>query len=183
MSITLTKKLTISSRIGFLSLIDEGNFLRIYNQSAYIINKIFQQNLKIATNILNKSQKCSIVYCGFPKRNLSLHFNNAQKMEWGYQIAGDFDLSGYQMWFNQFFTLSKKDINTRVNPLVHHQSKIINQSQQPEIMPKLSPKTVRTTLHLNTNQLIFLKNWQPDSDNNKITQQFMLSLQRQLFRS
>lgn len=183
MSMHITEKLEISRRLGYLSLIDEGSFLRIYNQSAYIISELYQQKLKIMHNILGKLNNYPIVYCGFPKRNLSFHFNNAQKMEWGYQIAGDFDLSGYQMWFNQFFTLSKKDINTRVNPLVHHQSKIINQSQQPEIMPKLSPKTVRTTLHLNANQLIFLKNWQPDSDNNKITQQFMLSLQRQLFRS
>lgn len=68
MSIHISEKLEISRRLGYLSLIDEGVYLRIYNQSAYIINQLYQQNLKIASHVIGKLQQYQIVYCAFPKK-------------------------------------------------------------------------------------------------------------------
>ena len=114
MNIKINDKLEISQRQGFLSLIDEGSFLRIYNQSAFIITQKLQHNFKISAHTIGKFQQYHFVYCAFPKRNLHFYFKNIHKTAWGYQLTCEYDLADYDNWFKQFFVQTNKKLNKNI---------------------------------------------------------------------
>lgn len=182
----ITEKLAISRRKGYLSLIDEGYFFRIYNQSAYIVNELYQQNLTLSCNIIGKLQNHRIVYCGFPKTSLSLRFKNVYKTPWGYEIRGNFNLNNYNDWFEQLFIQSSKQVKhlhkSRVEREINSiitigNSKLTAQQLNIDIQQCL-PKNI----YLNQRQLAFLINWQRGSYSHVTNENFIESLKRQLMK-
>ena len=119
----IEEKLSISQRHNYLSLIEEGIFFRAYNQSAYILNQYYHQELKIISNMVKKLNNQQIVFCAFPKTQIKQRLPHSVKTEWGYELKGNFELSNYQDWFEHILSLdstyikniNKKNINNDVN--------------------------------------------------------------------
>ena len=176
MNIKINDKLEISQRQGFLSLIDEGSFLRIYNQSAFIVTQILQRHFKISAHTIGKFQQYHFVYCAFPKRNLHFHFENIRKTAWGYELAGEYDLADYDNWFKQFFVQTNKNLNKNITAQEsdsHLPSRhLISKERSVEIEGK--------HIYLNHKQIMFLRNWQRGYNNNIVIENFIESLQRKL---
>ncbi|PXY91875.1 hypothetical protein [Gilliamella apis] len=176
MNIKINDKLEISQRQGFLSLIDEGSFLRIYNQSAFIITQILQHNFKISAHTIGKFQQYHFVYCAFPKRNLHFHFENIRKTAWGYELTGEYDLVDYDNWFKQFFVHTHKNLNRNITAqqLDSHLTSghLFSNERSVEIEGK--------PIYLNPKQIMFLRNWQRGYNNNIVIENFIESLQRKL---
>ncbi|TSJ92014.1 hypothetical protein FPQ14_01790 [Gilliamella apicola] len=176
MNINIKEKLKVSQRQGFLSLIDEGSFLRIYNQSAFIVTQILQRHFKISAHTIGKFQQYQFVYCAFPKRNLHFHFENIRKTAWGYELAGEYDLADYDNWFKQFFVQTNKNLNKNITAQEsdsHLPSRhLISKERSVEIEGK--------HIYLNHKQIMFLRNWQRGYNNNIVIENFIESLQRKL---
>lgn len=186
MTMHITDKLAISRRKGYLSLIDEGYFFRIYNQSAYIANELYQQNLTLSCNIIGKLQNNRIVYCGFPKTSLSSRFKDLHKTAWGYEITGNFNLNNYDDWFNQLFIQPSKQVKHLHKSRVKHEinrtvaidnSNLISQQISVEIKQN-STKNI----YLNQRQIAFLINWQRGNYSHVTNENFIESLKRQLLK-
>ena len=176
MNINIKEKLKVSQRQGFLSLIDEGSFLRIYNQSAFIVTQILQHNFKISAHTIGKFQQYQFVYCAFPKRNLHFYFKNIHKTAWGYQLTGEYDLADYDNWFKQFFAQTNNNLNKNITTQQSDShlasAYLFSNERSVEIEGK--------HIYLNPKQVMFLRNWQRGYNNNIVIENFIESLQRKL---
>ena len=176
MNIKINDKLEISQRQGFLSLIDEGSFLRIYNQSAFIITQKLQHNFKISAHTIGKFQQYHFVYCAFPKRNLHFYFKNIHKTAWGYQLTGEYDLADYDNWFKQFFAQTNNNLNKNITT----QQSDLHLTSAHLFLNERSVENKGKHIYLNPKQVMFLRNWQRGYDNNIVIENFIESLQRKL---
>lgn len=191
----IENKLVISCRENYLSLFDEGFFLRMYNQSAYIFNEEFNQNLKLNCNMIKKLNNQPIVYCAFPKSQISYRIKNAVKTEWGYQVEGHFNLSSYLFWFNNIVQSVGLVVNQNVNVIkqqkqvtysnttCNYSNNIELNSEQQLDLTSIEITDLLTNLSLTPKQLNFLKNWQPGLYQSTINDRFIESLKRKLIKS
>lgn len=183
----IKKKLAISNRSNYLSLIDEGFFLKAYNQSAYIINQVLKQDLKLCCNIIKKLNNQPIVYCAFPKNQITNRFHSANKTTWGFEVQGEFDLTSYQDWFD--IMVQCYAVRFVKNYQTVHQSKKINcniaiptieMSQQRQDLHLVKTKTKLAKIQLTNQQLTFLQNWKRGAYSPTVTESFVESLKKQL---
>ena len=116
----IEEKLIISQRHNYLSLIEEGIFFRAYNQSAYILNQYYHQDLKVISNVVKKLNNQQIVFCAFPKTQIKQRLPHSVKTEWGYELKGNFELSNFQDWFENILSLDSTYIKNISNKNVSH---------------------------------------------------------------
>lgn len=184
----IEEKLSISQRHNYLSLIEEGIFFRAYNQSAYILNQYYHQELKIISNMVKKLNNQQIVFCAFPKTQIKQRLPHSVKTEWGYELKGNFELSNYQDWFEHILSLdsdskyikniSKKNINNDVN-FSKKQEKILQQQLSSTMNDSLvSP--IFYNIQLTQQQLKFLYKWQRGNCLPIIMENFIESIKQQL---
>lgn len=182
----IEEKLSISQRHNYLSLIEEGIFFRAYNQSAYILNQYYHQELKIISNMVKKLNNQQIVFCAFPKTQIKQRLPHSVKTEWGYELKGNFELSNYQDWFEHILSLdstyikniNKKNINHDVN-FSKKQEKILQQQLSSTMNDSLvSP--IFYNIQLTQQQLKFLYKWQRGNCLPIIMENFIESIKQQL---
>ena len=182
----IEEKLIISQRHNYLSLIEEGIFFRAYNQSAYILNQYYHQDLKVISNVVKKLNNQQIVFCAFPKTQIKQRLPHSVKTEWGYELKGNFELSNYQDWFEHILSLdstyikniNKKNINHDVN-FSKKQEKILQQQLSSTMNDSLvSP--IFYNIQLTQQQLKFLYKWQRGNCLPIIMENFIESIKQQL---
>lgn len=182
----IEEKLSISQRHNYLSLIEEGIFFRAYNQSAYILNQYYHQDLKVISNVVKKLNNQQIVFCAFPKTQIKQRLPHSVKTEWGYELKGNFELSNYQDWFEHILSLdskyikniNKKNINNDVN-FSKKQEKILQQQLSSTMNDSLvSP--IFYNIQLTQQQLKFLYKWQRGNCLPIIMENFIESIKQQL---
>lgn len=182
----IEEKLSISQRHNYLSLIEEGIFFRAYNQSAYILNQYYHQDLKVISNVVKKLNNQQIVFCAFPKTQIKQRLPHSVKTEWGYELKGNFELSNYQDWFEHILSLdstyikniNKKNINHDVN-FSKKQEKILQQ-QLSSIMNDSLVSPIFYNIQLTQQQLKFLHKWQRGNCLPIIMENFIESIKQQL---
>lgn len=182
----IEEKLSISQRHNYLSLIEEGIFFRAYNQSAYILNQYYHQELKIISNMVKKLNNQQIVFCAFPKTQIKQRLPHSVKTEWGYELKGNFELSNYQDWFEHILSLdstyikniNKKNINHDVN-FSKKQEKILQQ-QLTSTMNDSLVSPIFYNIQLTQQQLKFLYKWQRGNCLPIIMENFIESIKQQL---
>lgn len=196
----IEEKLAISERSGYLSLIDEGLFLRIYNQSAYIVNALQKQKLVLSCNVIKKLDNRQIVYCGFPKSSLAQRVSNAEKTKWGFEVKGDFDLTDYSNWFQWAFSSAWQRLVKQKEAKLQNLAYVPNSASsaqvqaqaQPQILvqPQAQAEPVLALVNnmaqnnqqccLSDKQVAFIKSWQRGLYPTEVEEGFMESLKQQL---
>lgn len=143
--IQLTKN---TSGICFIK--DSGFFCRLYNQSAYIVTKLFNHPLKLHVKTIKKLNNEIIINCGLPVKNVLTYFPNALETEWGFVLNGKFDLTDYLIW----------------------RTHIINNAKQMEYYYIDLAKH----FHLTPKQIAFLLTWEQASSHIKTDNDFLAEL-------
>ncbi|OCG03802.1 hypothetical protein [Gilliamella apis] len=182
----IEEKLSISQRHNYLSLIEEGIFFRAYNQSAYILNQYYHQDLKVISNVVKKLNNQQIVFCAFPKTQIKQRLPHSVKTEWGYELKGNFELSNFQDWFENILSLDSTYIKNISNKNVNHdvnfskkQEKILQQQLSSTMNDSLvSP--IFYNIQLTQQQLKFLHKWRRGNCLPIIMENFIESIKQQL---
>lgn len=112
----------------------------------------------------------------FLKKNIRLRFYNARKTSWGYEVKGNFDLSFYDDWFKQFFTVPVSPSRRDCSRQLQFQHTSFN-----EVQPTRTHQLL-TNIYLNPQQLVFLKTWQPGECSPAVVEDFINSLKSQLLK-
>ena len=129
-----------------VQFIAEGNFLKLYNQSLYVVEQLLGFNLKVTAKYIKKIDE--IIICGgFPTRSITKRYPNASPNLTGYELLGDYDLSGYELWYQKHCQIPKQ--KTPQSLLTTSQE--INE-QLNEFHDMNKPLTVQ--------HLLFLQSWQ-----------------------
>ncbi|MCX8585973.1 MULTISPECIES: hypothetical protein [unclassified Gilliamella] len=129
-----------------VQFIAEGNFLKLYNQSLYVVQQLLGFNLKATAKYIKKIDE--IIICGgFPTRSITKRYPNASPNLTGYELLGDYDLSGYELWYQKHCQIPKQ--KTPQSLLTTSQE--INE-QLNEFHDMNKPLTVQ--------HLLFLQSWQ-----------------------
>ena len=137
-------KIALSKRP--VQFIAEGNFLKLYNQSLYVVEQLLGFNLKVTAKFIKKIDQ--IIVCGgFPTRSITKRYPNASPNLTGYELLGDYDLSGYELWYQKHCQIPKQ--KTPQSLLTTSQE--INE-QLNEFRDMNKPLTVQ--------HLLFLQSWQ-----------------------
>ena len=137
-------KIALSKRP--VQFIAEGNFLKLYNQSLYVVQQLLGFNLKATAKYIKKIDE--IIICGgFPTRSITKRYPNASPNLTGYELLGDYDLSGYELWYQKHCQIPKQ--KTPQSLLTTSQE--INE-QLNEFRDMNKPLTVQ--------HLLFLQSWQ-----------------------
>lgn len=182
----IEEKLSISQRHNYLSLIEEGIFFRAYNQSAYILNQYYHQDLKVISNVVKKLNNQQIVFCAFPKTQIKQRLPHSVKTEWGYELKGNFELSNYQDWFEHILSLDSKYIKNINKKNVNHDANSLK--KQEKILPRQLTSAMNDSLaspifyniQLTQQQLKFLYKWQRGNCLPIIMENFIESIKQQL---
>ena len=129
-----------------VQFIAEGNFLKLYNQSLYVVEQLLGFNLKVTAKYIKKIDE--IIICGgFPTRSITKRYPNASPNLTGYELLGDYDLSGYNLWYQKHCQIPKQ--KTPQSLLTTSQE--VNE-QLNEFHDMNKPLTVQ--------HLLFLQSWQ-----------------------
>ncbi|MCX8663220.1 hypothetical protein [Gilliamella sp. B2911] len=129
-----------------VQFIAEGNFLKLYNQSLYVVQQLLGFNLKATAKYIKKIDE--IIICGgFPTRSITKRYPNASPNLTGYELLGDYDLSGYDLWYQKHCQIPKQ--KTPQSLLTTSQE--VNE-QLNEFRDMNKPLTVQ--------HLLFLQSWQ-----------------------
>ena len=137
-------KIALSKRP--VQFIAEGNFLKLYNQSLYVVQQLLGFNLKATAKYIKKIDE--IIICGgFPTRSITKRYPNASPNLTGYELLGDYDLSGYNLWYQKHCQIPKQ--KTPQSLLTTSQE--VNE-QLNEFHDMNKPLTVQ--------HLLFLQSWQ-----------------------
>ena len=137
-------KIALSKRP--VQFIAEGNFLKLYNQSLYVVEQLLGFNLKATAKYIKKIDE--IIICGgFPTRSITKRYPNASPNLTGYELLGDYDLSGYNLWYQKHCQIPKQ--KTPQSLLTTSQE--VNE-QLNEFHDMNKPLTVQ--------HLLFLQSWQ-----------------------
>ena len=137
-------KIALSKRP--VQFIAEGNFLKLYNQSLYVVQQLLGFNLKVTAKYIKKIDQ--IIVCGgFPTRSITKRYPNANPNLTGYELLGDYDLSGYELWYQKHCQIPKQ--KTPQSLLTTSQE--VNE-QLNEFHDMNKPLTVQ--------HLLFLQSWQ-----------------------
>ena len=137
-------KIALSKRP--VQFIAEGNFLKLYNQSLYVVEQLLGFNLKVTAKYIKKIDE--IIICGgFPTRSITKRYPNASPNLTGYELLGDYDLSGYELWYQKHCQIPKQ--KTPQSLLTTSQE--VNE-QLNEFRDMNKPLTVQ--------HLLFLQSWQ-----------------------
>ncbi|MCX8585625.1 MULTISPECIES: hypothetical protein [unclassified Gilliamella] len=140
----IEEKIALSKRP--VQFIAEGNFLKLYNQSLYVVEQLLGFNLKVTAKYIKKIDQ--IIVCGgFPTRSITKRYPNANPNLTGYELLGDYDLSGYELWYQKHCQIPKQ--KTPQSLLTTSQE--INE-QLNEFRDMNKPLTVQ--------HLLFLQSWQ-----------------------
>ena len=140
----IEEKIALSKRP--VQFIAEGNFLKLYNQSLYVVQQLLGFNLKATAKYIKKIDE--IIICGgFPTRSITKRYPNASPNLTGYELLGDYDLSGYELWYQKHCQIPKQ--KTPQSLLTTSQE--INE-QLNEFRDMNKPLTVQ--------HLLFLQSWQ-----------------------
>ncbi|MWN31494.1 hypothetical protein GQ596_03410 [Gilliamella sp. Pra-s60] len=148
-----------------ISLLKEGLFLKAYNQSFYVLNQLLGFNLKPLIDHVKKLDRV-IIHGGFPVSVINKRVPNAVLTVYGYKLLGDYDLSGYQAWYQQQCHLYQKrkaqqnqpqQTTTHTNEVTAPQSSIFTDS---EPIAETALSNINKTLTLQ--HLLFLSSWQPN---------------------
>lgn len=137
-------KIALSKRP--VQFIAEGNFLKLYNQSLYVVQQLLGFNLKATAKYIKKIDE--IIICGgFPTRSITKRYPNASPNLTGYELLGDYDLSGYELWYQNHCQVPKQKTPQSLLTI----SQEINE-QLNEFHDMNKPLTVQ--------HLLFLQSWQ-----------------------
>ncbi|MCX8594789.1 hypothetical protein [Gilliamella sp. B3367] len=129
-----------------VQFIAEGNFLKLYNQSLYVVEQLLGFSLKVTAKYIKKIDQ--IIVCGgFPTRSITKRYPNASPNLTGYELLGDYDLSGYDLWYQKHCQIPKQ--KTPQSLLTTSQE--VNE-QLNELHDMNKPLTVQ--------HLLFLQSWQ-----------------------
>ena len=140
----IEEKIALSKRP--VQFIAEGNFLKLYNQSLYVVEQLLGFSLKVTAKYIKKIDE--IIICGgFPTRSITKRYPNASPNLTGYELLGDYDLSGYELWYQKHCQIPKQ--KTPQSLLTTSQE--INE-QLNEFHDMNKPLTVQ--------HLLFLQSWQ-----------------------
>lgn len=91
----IEEKLALSEKpVVFLT---EGTFLKVYNQSFYVVNQLLGFKLKPTIKYIKKIDQI-IIHGGFPAFVINKRCPNAAPTIYGYELIKDYDLSGYANW-------------------------------------------------------------------------------------
>lgn len=109
-------KLALSWRNGTLALIQEGLFLRCYDQSLFLLVRFFYPALKVCGKSYKNLQGQAVLYGGFPKNKLEALFSGIaqHKTEWGIEVPCDeINENEYQIWRQQQIMNIEESLNTQ----------------------------------------------------------------------
>lgn len=157
----IEQKLALSENpVAFLT---EGTFLKLYNQSFYVVNQLLGFKLKPIVKHIKKIDQI-IVYGGFPASVINKRYPSATPTIHGYELISDYDLSGYTNWYQQQCQLIQ---NRPHQPHQGIQKLANNESVTSPLMDIFNPlKPISETVFeyasktLTTQHLLFLSSWQ-----------------------
>lgn len=122
----IEQKLGLSARLGAITFIQEGMFLRCYQQSLFSLQYYYQPGFKVLGKRIKKLQNLAIFYSGFPVSQIG-RFPNARATDWGFELDCDArPEEEYQQWLNRACTwLDKQEANniTQTNALSSEKQK------------------------------------------------------------
>ena len=128
----MIEKLALSQRAGKLTLIQEGMFLRCYNQSLFSLVQHIYPELKVSGKSFKNCQGQVVFYGGFPKDALSSRLCGVEvrETEWGIEIDCDvINEEAYQTWRQNHLVSVENAVNSqRVNEVAKVNSKSIQLS-------------------------------------------------------
>ena len=143
----------------------EGLFLKTYNQSFYVMTQLLGFNIKPIIKHIKKLDQ--IIVCGgFPANIINKRCPKAVPTVYGYELLDDYDLSGYQAWYQQQCQLYQKrkaqqnqpqQTATHANEVTAPKSSIFTDS---EPIAETALSNINKTLTLQ--HLLFLSSWQPN---------------------
>ena len=137
-------KIALSKRP--VQFIAEGNFLKLYNQSLYVVEQLLGFNLKVTAKYIKKIDE--IIICGgFPTRSITKRYPNASPNLTGYELLGDYDLSGYELWYQKHCQIPKQKTPQSLLTTFQEVNEQLN-----EFRDMNKPLTVQ--------HLLFLQSWQ-----------------------
>lgn len=167
-SLELTKQ--NNNKVCFIN--DSGLFCKLYNQSVYIITTQLNKPLNFYIKTFKKLNNEPVIISGYPMQSVLKHFSTAEQTPWGFELSGDFDLSGYDAFVNQAIA--------KHFALQSHQAAVpLKQSTQftTTIQP---PQKLEDDSQLTAQQLAFLATWQKDkysaNDNSDFIQELKTHL-------
>ena len=108
----IEQKLALSARLGIITFIQEGMFLRCYQQSLCSLVHYYQPGFKILGKRIKKLQNLAIFYSGFPVSQIG-RFPNARVTDWGFELDCEARAEEeYQNWLSRACTwLDKQQRN------------------------------------------------------------------------
>lgn len=91
-------RLSLSARVGKITLSREGMFLRCYQQSLFSLLRL-QQKVKVLGRPFKNLEGRWVFYAGFPATSIMQRLPEAKEMPWGFEVDCDTVSAGdYQDW-------------------------------------------------------------------------------------
>lgn len=169
------EKLNLQQQYHGVLLFREGLFLRAYNESAFILTQILKHNLKLKFYKAKKANNKWIVMCAFPCNKLNARVPNSVKTDFGYHLAGNFNLTDYSSWFKQRCYLAQISNGGGMAG-----TESLQTHEQPAPTTLSDQKPTRIQLSINVKQLNYLVNWRKGYYSIENERAFIASLQRNL---
>lgn len=91
--------LALQKALGGLLLFKKGLFLRTYNESTYILTQLLHEDLKVNCYKVKYLNNRVVIESAFPYSSLNKRLPIAVETTFGAMVLGDYDLSGYKLWY------------------------------------------------------------------------------------
>jgi hypothetical protein len=144
----IEEKLQLSQKP--VNFIVEGSFLKVYNQSFYVVQQLLGFKLKAAIKYIKKIDQ--IIVCGgFPAAAITKRYPNATPTLTGYELISHYDLSGYDKWYESQCQLFYTKTGKSEEPKKGAESHVFEQqsTQQQSTQQQSAEQSATSTNHAN----------------------------------
>ena len=87
-----------NANTGQVNFINAGAFVRVYNQSFFILTERFGKKLASIKRNIKSVNNQFVIMGGFPTINVKAFYPLAVETDWGYQLTTNYGLTGYDVW-------------------------------------------------------------------------------------
>ncbi|MFT4060290.1 MAG: hypothetical protein QM652_12165 [Legionella sp.] len=110
----IEQKLALCARPGIITFIQEGMFLRCYQQSLFSLVHYYQPGFKVLGKRIKKLQNLAVFYSGFPVSHIG-RFPHARATGWGFELDCDArPEEEYQQWLSHACTWLDKQERSNI---------------------------------------------------------------------
>ncbi|XKM13017.1 hypothetical protein RCS94_08285 [Orbaceae bacterium ac157xtp] len=131
-------------------------FCELFNESVYIATRFLGLNLKINVANVKKLNGRAVVRTGFPLASMQKRFPQATATAWGFELKGEWDMSGYGQWFAGHVAQATCLTNRSTKPAVDQGDLLL--ANRPR--PADEAPSIGASVCLTPQQIAFLATWE-----------------------